>query len=406
MPSSYYDSEVSWFLSCKATEPDKSFPLDQIIDWIKNGQYRNDIETIREIYREEGKSARYKAAKEKLPCLAVSGIIQKRSKLIQHSEFIQIDIDNINGESPLELKGRIIKDDFVRCCFISPSGLGLKVFIKINPEKHKESFDALSRYYQTQFGIKVDSSQSHVKALCFISYDPAIYDDPFPSVYELPNVIQTVIQKNFSSSSSKPSSLYNKATLYNKRIYPDELWKDLKKQHSALPKLFKDRVIPYLPENMSGNHNDTLVNIVAFQYHAFSPKIIYLFMDSVYDLFIDHINATKEKHRTQVASMLKSLEESYLSGLSPDEKNIYQGLSSREQDVFRICRSLAFDVKDSLPGQFFLSCNQLAARIGLKYDMAAGRLIFKLRQVGLIEIIKKGEQGIGKDATSYQWILR
>jgi hypothetical protein len=71
-------------------------------------------------------------------------------------------------------KDLISSDPHVMSAFISPSGNGLKVIIKIpsDIENHKRYFDALGEHFNSD---KFDISTKNVSRVCYESYDPDIY---------------------------------------------------------------------------------------------------------------------------------------------------------------------------------------------------------------------------------------
>lgn len=96
------------------------------------------------------------------------------------SNMVVMDFDDVsNNHKTLELiKREVSQHDFVVACFISPSNKGLKVLVssKVNNESHyKDIYEDLSSFMETKHKIKADRSQSGIRTLCFISYDPNIY---------------------------------------------------------------------------------------------------------------------------------------------------------------------------------------------------------------------------------------
>jgi hypothetical protein len=132
----------------------------------------------REAYLKYGKTAPYKAIRNKLPYVTPDGVWSDRSKtassrLITPSNLIQIDIDGLNAEE-LETTRRImITDPHTLILFTSPSGAGLKSFVKC------ENFSSLVKgsliEYYRQLGIVLDETTLHDKAACFVCHDSSAY---------------------------------------------------------------------------------------------------------------------------------------------------------------------------------------------------------------------------------------
>lgn len=145
---------------------DSKITISEFLSDVKSGKYKKQIELIR---TEQDKSKR-DILKKQLPAVTISGLFTERKsdQLIQHSGFIQIDIDHFSDKSAL------LTDQYTYSLFKSASGGGLAIIVKINPEKHKESFNWLRNYYFQNFGIVVDSAPQNVASLRFVSYDPEL----------------------------------------------------------------------------------------------------------------------------------------------------------------------------------------------------------------------------------------
>lgn len=70
--------------------------------------------------------------------------------------MIVLDFDHIDVEDYKSLLGT---DDYIRACWTSPSGDGLKALVKVtNPERHRDHFRALQAYFDRTYGLEVDPS--------------------------------------------------------------------------------------------------------------------------------------------------------------------------------------------------------------------------------------------------------
>ena len=90
---------------------------------------------------------------------------------LQHTGLIQIDVDNIPNLPAFREK---IKDDpYTYAGFISPSGNGYKIIVRINVDKdaHIKSFGALQSYYKKIHNVEIDKQCCNVNRLMFISSD-------------------------------------------------------------------------------------------------------------------------------------------------------------------------------------------------------------------------------------------
>ena len=67
--------------------------------------------------------------------------------------------------------------------FRSPSGVGLKWFIKVDLSKcsHRQWFDAVRNYLMSMYGLsdkQADPSVRNESRACFLCYDPEVYVNP------------------------------------------------------------------------------------------------------------------------------------------------------------------------------------------------------------------------------------
>lgn len=131
----------------------------------------------REAYLKYGKTAEYKAIRNKLPYVTPDGVwsnrsTDKSSRLITPSGLIQVDIDGLNADALEKTRQIMVADPHTLILFTSPSGAGLKSFVKC--ENFFSCKGELIRYYR-QLGIVLDESTLHDKAACFVCHDKSAY---------------------------------------------------------------------------------------------------------------------------------------------------------------------------------------------------------------------------------------
>lgn len=213
-------------------------PLSEILKRIKNGSAsRNLIEQI----RVETDKTKRNELKKSLPSICFCGKFKKRSikGLIEHSGLICLDFDNFETPEALEAYREILKlDAYVYSVFVSPSGNGLKVLVKIPPsaEFHKQYFKTLMSKFDVAY---FDKSTSDVSRVCYESYDPELYINenalmweelpiekelkgdvnpsiPITSEYEKVQRIQVWFDANFSvTSGNRNTNLFKFAASMN-----------------------------------------------------------------------------------------------------------------------------------------------------------------------------------------------
>jgi BT4734-like, N-terminal domain len=162
---------VSVFPSAKGGFPTAS-TLASIVEGIRTGRRAEQIENLRTLLKNEGKQA-YDREKTNLAAFTMSASCSDRKTLLAHNGLIQADLDNLNG-TLLAVRERMKSDPHVVAGFVSPSGKGLKIAFRVpaNPERHRESFEAVSCYVREKYGEKIDPACKDPLRLCFISSDP------------------------------------------------------------------------------------------------------------------------------------------------------------------------------------------------------------------------------------------
>ena len=173
---------ITIFKNIKETSTPFHRSVDFVLNRIKEGKHKELIKSIR---KETDKSKR-NILKKNLPAICFSGTFSKRSDdaLIEHSGVICLDFDGYPTKKEMMLfKESLTKDEFVMSAFISPSGNGLKVLIKIpnDPDNHKRYFDALSNYFDSEY---FDVTSKNISRVCYESYDNDIYINLESKIWE------------------------------------------------------------------------------------------------------------------------------------------------------------------------------------------------------------------------------
>ena len=108
-------------------------PLPTILEEIKTGKYKPGIIYLRKSLAEKKEEA-YNKAKKSLPAFTPSGKFiggRKLEFLTEYSNFIILDIDKLSATELQKAKNLAAQSEFTYACFVSPSGNGLKILVKI-----------------------------------------------------------------------------------------------------------------------------------------------------------------------------------------------------------------------------------------------------------------------------------
>ena len=188
----------------------------KILDDIKTGTYRNAITYLRKSLAEDKKEAAERA-KKSLPAFTPSATFKggrKMEFLTNYNALVVLDIDKITKEKLTECKEKLQNNEFVFAAFTSPSGNGLKVFIKVKTDQneHKETFLKLQGYFENLLQLEIDKSGKDITRLCFFSYDPELYLNENAEVFTdnpKPEVCHSEHSEGISKHQSNPPADYD-----------------------------------------------------------------------------------------------------------------------------------------------------------------------------------------------------
>jgi len=174
--------QVTIFQSIKDTSAPFYRNVGVILGRIKSGSSKDLVKKIR---AEKNKQERNEL-KKLLPAICFSGTFNKRSdaSLMQHSGLICLDFDGYDNTKELsEDKENLRKNKFVYSVFVSPSGNGLKVLVKIpeDPDNHINYFNSLEKYFNSKY---FDKTSKNVSRVCYESYDALIHVNENSSVWD------------------------------------------------------------------------------------------------------------------------------------------------------------------------------------------------------------------------------
>tara|TARA_R100000935_G_scaffold29558_1_gene49898 strand:- start:8462 stop:10873 length:2412 start_codon:yes stop_codon:yes gene_type:complete len=174
--------EITIFKDIKNTSQPFYREVEVVLTRIQQGATKDLVKSIR---KEKDKSKR-NILKQSLPAICFSGQFTKRNdaSLTEHSGLICLDFDGYTTTKDLlQEKEKISKDGYVYSVFISPSGKGLKVLIKIPKDSlnHKNYFYSLEKHFNSDY---FDRTSKNISRVCYESYDPLIFINPQSSLWD------------------------------------------------------------------------------------------------------------------------------------------------------------------------------------------------------------------------------
>ncbi len=189
----------------------KTIPM--ILDEIKTGKYKHAIVYLRKSLS-ENKMEAYEKAKKSLPAFTPSGKFiggRKMEFLVEYSNCIILDIDKLNTEELVKVNHLARQCEFTYACFISPSGNGLKILVKVSSTKneHKETFLAIQDHYEKLLNLEIDKSGKDITRLCFYSWDENLFINENAKTFVTLSAVEVPVEetKPLESKNSKPETL-------------------------------------------------------------------------------------------------------------------------------------------------------------------------------------------------------
>ena len=191
-----------------------------ILEEIRTGKYKPGIIYLRKSLA-ENKTEAYNKAKKSLPAFTPSGKFvggRKLEFLADYSNCIILDIDKLTVADLQNAKNLAAQSEFTYACFISPSGNGLKILVKINSVKanHKEAFLLVQAHYENILKLEIDKSGKDVTRLCFYSWDENLYLNENASVFAsevkeavIANEVKQSLPDNQQPTTNNSDAIYN-----------------------------------------------------------------------------------------------------------------------------------------------------------------------------------------------------
>lgn len=174
---------ISKFSNIKDITNPKDVELQMFLDYIKEGFWQDLILPLR-IIKDKKK---LQEAKLKLPYVTISGRFSKRVNdgLIKHSGILAIDLDEKDNPGILDKRDHLYNDKYIHSAFVTSSGRGLCLLLKIDAAKHLEAFMGAEEYFFKEYDVIVDTGCKDVSRPRYVSYDPDLYQADRPEKFTI-----------------------------------------------------------------------------------------------------------------------------------------------------------------------------------------------------------------------------
>lgn len=195
--------------------------IQDILKDIISDRYKDQVENIRYLLS-SGKDSEADHKKKLLTAFTVCGTFDKVRQaqyITNYNSHIIIDYDKLQIDQLVSFKKASSDIPYTLACFISPSGKGLKIIVKVDSQlqDHKAAFQEVTSYYDKILGIKSDQSGKDVSRLCFMSYDPQCFRRHNPTVFP--------VRGDHHTNTTNDEKLQPKSSSFSNNIEFDSVFK-------------------------------------------------------------------------------------------------------------------------------------------------------------------------------------
>jgi hypothetical protein len=168
--------------------------LLEVLQEIKSDKYQSEINSIRyALHKGEEKTA--DEIKSGLLGFTTSGTFgesRTKANIVSYSQILGLDFDHIPVTEINNLITLINGCRYTFASFISPSGEGLKVFIKTNSnaEQHTTAYNQVANFYKELSGYDFDAKCKDITRLCFVSCDADLFINENATTFEVKEEIK------------------------------------------------------------------------------------------------------------------------------------------------------------------------------------------------------------------------
>lgn len=182
------NAKVSTFAGVSNT-PKGSATLSEVFQDIISDKLKATVQQMR-LLLANGEQRKFDNLKKRLPSFTPAGEFSPTRVgpyLKVYSQYVVYDLDHIPADKLEETKNLLATDPHTVLAFISPSGLGIKVLVRViaGKEDHATAFHDVCHYFDQLTGLEGDPTGKDLARLCFYSYDPKACYNPQAKPFEL-----------------------------------------------------------------------------------------------------------------------------------------------------------------------------------------------------------------------------
>ena len=158
MKSSFYGNIFS--------QNSEQLDFSAIIDRIQKLMYEDQVAKIKMLAFANNKDEANEL-KKKLPAFTPSGTFEglRDASTVVYNQLVHLDFDGIEPLAIQPLREAVNACSLTYASFLSPSGMGLKVFIKVDSQvhEHKDCLEQIMLYYEQLTGVVPDKQCSLIR---------------------------------------------------------------------------------------------------------------------------------------------------------------------------------------------------------------------------------------------------
>lgn len=164
-------AKISLFKNISKVYEPENIDFLQYLEDTRDGKYEDIVTECRLIKDKEERDA----FKRTMPTATLSGTFTQRrdDALVEHSTYLNMDLDDVDDIN--SIRKLLHKEKSVYSCFVSTGGKGIRVVFKIRPDKHRESFAAISAHLFDTYGLISDPNGVNESKPYVVSWDPYLY---------------------------------------------------------------------------------------------------------------------------------------------------------------------------------------------------------------------------------------
>ena len=210
--------------------------IEQIYTWIKSGKWAKEIDRIRKAHA-AGNKEEVKLLKGELAGFTPSGTFlggHRAGQIRSYNQLVGLDFDHVKDLATLSAVFRAMPETLMM--FVSPSGEGLKVFVRVDSTaaRHPTAYRYVADVYERAGGVASDPKCKDISRCCYVSYDPEAWHNPEAAVFHIPDTpdaisltpvatfAQQYLERHPAIEGCRNQTVYNLGCEANRRGFSEE----------------------------------------------------------------------------------------------------------------------------------------------------------------------------------------